>query len=345
LDALSFSALQNATICDGETSSLSASASGGNGNYTYTWADQSGTVVGSGTNITVSPSITTTYIVTVDDGCTIPMAFDAVTITVNPLPSVAFTVDNPISCAPLDVIFTNNSNPQGSNCVWDFGDGTTTATCGPVSHTYTNVGCYDVSLTVSETGCTNSLTQTSMVCVVDDPVANFAFTPQTIDIFDPQIYFDNTSLNATTYSWNFGDGSGSSVENPVHTFPNDEEGEYMICLTALNDYGCESEICKPIIVEEELIFYMPNSFTPDGDAHNQTFKPVFTSGFDPYDFNLLIFNRWGEVIWESHDASVGWDGTYGGEMVQDGTYVWKVEFKVLKNDERMIKTGHVNVIR
>ncbi len=96
-----------------------------------------------------------------------------------------------------------------------------------------------------------------------------------------------------------------------------------------------------------MIFYLPNTFTPDGDEFNQTFSPVFTSGFDPFDFNLLIFDRWGEVIWESNDASIGWDGTYrvDGTLVPDGTYVWRVEFKTLKNDERITKTGHVNLIR
>ena len=65
------------------------------------------------------------------------------------------------------------------------------------------------------------------------------------------------------------------------------------------------------------------------------------------DFHFLIFNRWGEIIWESYDASVGWDGTYGvaGDLVQDGTYVWKLEFKTNMNDERKFLTGHVNLIR
>jgi gliding motility-associated-like protein len=101
-------------------------------------------------------------------------------------------------------------------------------------------------------------------------------------------------------------------------------------------------------VQEVLIFYVPNTFTPDGDNYNQTFQPVFHSGFDPFDFELLIFNRWGEVIFESHDATVGWDGTYGQEtteIVQDGTYTWKIEFKTKYTDERKIVTGSVNLIR
>lgn len=99
---------------------------------------------------------------------------------------------------------------------------------------------------------------------------------------------------------------------------------------------------------EELIFYVPNTFTPDGDMYNEYFKPVFSSGYDPFDFSLIIFDRWGEIIWESHDVEVGWDGTYGidrNKMVQDGTYTWKIEFKTTMSDERVMVVGHVNVIK
>ena len=102
-------------------------------------------------------------------------------------------------------------------------------------------------------------------------------------------------------------------------------------------------------VVEDLIFYVPNTFTPDGDTYNQIFRPVFTSGYDPFDYQLLIFNRWGETIFESNDSNVGWDGTYGlGDQVryvQDGTYTWRIEFKLKRNDSRKIVNGHVNVIR
>ena len=95
-------------------------------------------------------------------------------------------------------------------------------------------------------------------------------------------------------------------------------------------------------MEEELIFYVPNTFTPDDDKFNQTFKPVFYSGYDPLDYTMLIFNRWGEIIWESNDVDVGWDGTYSGQTagggfdVQDGTYTWRIEFKKTANDELVI---------
>ena len=98
-----------------------------------------------------------------------------------------------------------------------------------------------------------------------------------------------------------------------------------VILYAYSSLGCVDTAYINFLIVEELIYYVPNSFTPDGDMYNQTFQPVFTAGFDPYDFEMLIFNRWGETIFETHDASIGWDGTYGGVLCQDGTYTWKTE--------------------
>ena len=90
-----------------------------------------------------------------------------------------------------------------------------------------------------------------------------------------------------------------------------------------------------------MIYYIPNTFTPDGDEFNQLFQPIFTAGYDPYDFNMQIFNRWGEVIYETNDDTVGWDGMYNGKIVQDGIYTWKIEFKTISSDERIMINGHV----
>ncbi len=95
-----------------------------------------------------------------------------------------------------------------------------------------------------------------------------------------------------------------------------------------------------------IIFYVPNVFTPDGDEFNEVFQPVFTAGYDPFDFHLMIFNRWGELIFESYNADIGWDGTYGERgLVQDGVYVWKIDFKETMSDKRHIHTGHVTVLK
>lgn len=99
-----------------------------------------------------------------------------------------------------------------------------------------------------------------------------------------------------------------------------------------------------MIVYPEVLLYAPNTFTPDDDELNQNWR-VYMEGIDLYDFELLIFNRWGEVIWESHDISVPWDGTYNGKPVEEGTYTWVIRAKDLLNDAKYTYNGHVNVIR
>jgi gliding motility-associated-like protein len=103
-------------------------------------------------------------------------------------------------------------------------------------------------------------------------------------------------------------------------------------------------LCAPILVTEEFTIFVPNTFTPDGDEFNQHLE-IFVNGIDDFGFSMLIFNRWGEVIWESNDPSVGWDGTYNGSLVQDGTYVWKIVVKDPNNDDRKEFIGHINVLK
>jgi gliding motility-associated-like protein len=95
---------------------------------------------------------------------------------------------------------------------------------------------------------------------------------------------------------------------------------------------------------EELIF-VPNTFTPDGDEYNQVWLPIFTEGFDPFDFKLTIFNRWGETVFESNNHTIGWLGDYNGKYCTEGVYTWKIEFGNLINDARKVLVGHLTLIR
>jgi gliding motility-associated-like protein len=99
-----------------------------------------------------------------------------------------------------------------------------------------------------------------------------------------------------------------------------------------------------VIVLPEVLLYAPNTFTPDDDEFNQDWG-IYISGVDIYDFELLIFNRWGQIIWESHDPSATWDGTYNGEYVQQGTYTWTIEAKDLVNDNKYEFNGFINVLK
>ncbi|MCH2228765.1 MAG: gliding motility-associated C-terminal domain-containing protein [Crocinitomicaceae bacterium] len=145
--------------------------------------------------------------------------------------------------------------------------------------------------------------------------------------------------------------AGPGIDEYTGFFSVQDAGQGTHVITYDMDGECVDNASVDVIVLEscpepvELIYYVPNSFTPDGDSYNQIFQPVFSSGFDPFDFHMMIFNRWGEVIFESHNAEVGWDGTYANKIVQGGTYIWRIEFKQLDVDNRVELMGHVNLLR
>jgi gliding motility-associated-like protein len=297
-----------------------------------------------------SPNGNAVYTVTADNyGC---ISTDDVTVTIEQIPTIMFSGDQLSGCEPLTVTFINNSLAESAfdNCVWEFSNGTTLTGCSDVTYTFENGGLYDVTLTTTTVnGCVNSDTYTDYVYAEDIPLAGFIPNSTIISNLNPEINFVNTTADAapgTAYSWTFGDGSPIIYsESPTHLFPEENSGSYEVEMIATSPLGCIDTAYGYVRVVEEVIFYVPNTFTPDSDNFNEYFQPIFTSGYDPYDFNLFIFNRWGEIIWESHDASVGWDGTYGGKLVQDGTYTWTIEFKTSESDERIYVNGHLNVIK
>jgi len=326
------------SICEGLTVILT-----GSGANTFSWDNS----VTNGTSFI--PTIgTTTYTVigTSVAGC---VSSDQVNVTVNPIPDVSFTPGNS-GCAPITSYFINTT-PNVSNCVWTFSNGEVITGCGTVPVTFTQAGCYDATLTTtSSEGCSASLTATNIVCVESQPIASFSPSANNLTTTNTEVVFTNTSVDASNYSWNFGfDDSATNFENPIVVFPPDVEGTYVVTLIATSPFGCVDTAYSTITVYEELLFYVPNTFTPDDDNYNPVFQPVFTSGFDPQDFSLFIYNRWGELIFESHNSAIGWDGSYGTNreigLSQDGTYTWKIEFKTTRNDERKLFVGHVSLIR
>jgi gliding motility-associated-like protein len=327
------------SVCEAETVTLIAS-----GANTYSWTNN----VVNGVSF-VPPSGVTTYTVTGTSlqGCT---DTDDVTVTTFSSIPVDFIPDVTQGCAPLTVTFTNLTN-GGTQCLWTFGDGSSSTDCGNVTHTYPSAGCYDVTLTVTTAnGCVGEVEYNNLICVEENPDAYFIPSSAEESTTNPTFSFNNTTTGATTYFWDFGDNAGTSeVFEPTYTYSDEYAGNYLVTLVAFSDFGCVDTAQGYIEVFEDLIFYVPNTFTPDNDTYNQTFKPIFTSGFDPFDYHLMIFNRWGELIFESFNHLIGWDGTYGintdNGFCQDGTYTYVIEFKISKNDSRRQINGNVNLIR
>ncbi len=284
---------------------------------------------------------TTTYFFTADPGeCATGTTMD---IVVNELPTASFSADMVEGCAPLSVNLVS-SNTVGDN-IWTIQNGDILNGTN-VNTTFASSGCYDVTLLVQENGCSSTITISDYICVQNNPTAEFTFNPQTFTDVNQQVTFNNNSQGAVDYVWNFGDGSSSEIINPSHIYEETEEG-VIITLTAISEYGCMHSVEHFIPYDEQEIYYVPNTFTPDGDNFNQVFAPVFYSGFDPYNFSMLIFNRWGEIIFETHNAEIGWDGSFGPHVgvVEDGMYTWKITYKNPQTDERKILIGHVLLLR
>lgn len=323
-------------ICLGGDVTLTAAGAGVGGSYVWDGGVFNG--------VPFSPVVSGIYTVigTNADGCENE---DEVTVTVNPAMAVTFTADELIGCAPFTVDFT--SLFLGATYDWSFGDGSSSGAAAP-SHTFVTPGEYDISLEmVSAEGCVGYANYVDFITVVAQPIASFSYSPNQVDVMDTEVEFTNESLHATSYSWDFGDGSALSNEvNPVHVFPVTPNIRYMVTLTAENDLGCVDMAQQIVGVKDVLLYYIPNTFTPDGDTFNETFSPIFYSGVDIFDYHFTVFNRWGEMIFESYNPATGWNGTYGDQgLVREGTYIWTIEYGETMSDKLHQETGHVTILK
>lgn len=283
-----------------------------------------------------------TYDVVVMDanGCIVT---ETVTIVDSPLPVVSFMADVTAGCEPLEVIFTNTGE-SGVSCEWLFGDGSNALSCGVVTHEYTTPGTYDVSLTVTNAGgCFSTVTYFDYINVYAEPTANFIFSPTNPTTLDPEVNFTDLSSGAVAWEWRFDELGGSGEQNPSIIFPEQEE-TYEIRLVAFSAEGCTDTLVKPITVNQEQLIFVPNAITPDGDLFNEVFTP-YLEGIDIYDYHLTIYNRWGEVMFESFNLATGWNGTYGGAIVKEGVYTWHIVTAEVATDKKLEFFGHVTVIK
>ena len=268
-------------------------------------------------------------------------------IIISDTPSAAFSYSDSLGCGVLDVTYTADSSNPSWGYLWDFGNGVTTQQASSIGYQFDIEGCYDVSLTVTNNnGCAATALYTDIACVYVNPIASFSTDQYVLNEIDPLVSFYNNSINATSFEWEFGDGTNSFAENPIHTYP-DDAASYLVKLVAYNQISCTDSAAITIVILKDVGLYVPNSFTPDGDEYNHTFHPIFTEGFKKDSYHMSIFDRWGELVFESYDPNFGWNGTFGknGIQCQIGTYTWVIELIELQTAENRKFTGHVNLIR
>lgn len=328
--------VNNVTICPGQTANLNCTSSLSSG--TYTWSNSTNTT----SSLSYAPSQSESVFVSQTvNGCTSTQA-EAI-ITIQDTPVLDFEADKLSGCSPLTISLQNLTN-AASSIVWDVAGSSFTG--DHTSLVLNQAGCYTISMSASVLGCAGTITKSDYVCVHPNPIASFSYNPNVLTEPTETVHFTNNSIDGASFVWQFGDGIVSEEFSPSHAYTN-LSASTVVTLTATNQFGCSASINELLNFDDQPIYYIPNTFTPDGDGFNEIFLPVFTSGFDPYNYHLSIYNRWGELVFESFNAKIGWDGSFGvyGLDAPVSTYVYKIDFKRVNTDQRFFLSGHLNLIR
>ncbi|MEO8589282.1 MAG: PKD domain-containing protein [Flavobacteriales bacterium] len=318
--------------CDG---SANVAVTGGNGAFTYTWSDNlAGAADVDALNICAG-----TYSVSILD--------------VNNCGTLAdFTIGQPVL---LEIDATTyvepwcNADCNGSITITDAEavdysfDGGTTFSTGAVLD---SVCAGEYALAIHNTaGCLG----TGAIIVSEPPqvIADFEHTPIPANVNAPSIFFQNTSQNSVTWQWDIAGLMSTQGQNPAYTFSNKEPGTYEVCLIAYDPHACSDTVCHDVVIDDVLFTYVPNSFTPDGDGVNDQWG-MSSNIADIMNLELRVFDRWGEVIFETDDATIPWDGTYqngGGEVLKEDVYAYRIVYQLVSTGGVREHLGHVSLLK
>ena len=315
------------TLCNGSVLFLNSN----NPDGAHVWSDNS-------TNPTLLVDEAGTYWVTVmANGCV-----DSDTVEViEQVISVDFEADITAGCPDLLVQFNNLSSTNIGGLLTQFWsvDNTFFSLNQPSTYTFTESGYYDITLQVLSTaGCYQTLTKSDYIWVYPQPKAGFHYSPHDIMVDEP-LQLNNYSIDYTDFEWII-DNEIFNEESPEITLTT--EDMVRVDLIVSNDFECRDSTFKYIQAAADVQLIAPNAFTP-GQGPNQSWR-CYVNGVDPYDFTLTVYNRWGELIWLSHDPNIAWDGRYQDHLVESGVYIWKVVFSDTSTEDKQMFTGHITVL-
>ncbi|MES2678660.1 MAG: PKD domain-containing protein [Bacteroidota bacterium] len=350
LTASDISIVATSPVCIGNSATIRAQSSGNTGPLSFSWNNNLGN--GPGT-FTVKPNQATTYAVNISNSCGLTLQ-DSVRIELTALPTVGLISDTNRVCAPGSIRFFDRSSFENTgdpiiSWNWNFGDGTISSEQHPL-HNFVSAGTYTVNLSVvTDRGCTNSSSaSTFSVIAYAPPIASFSVNSNFFDLPYDVLICTNQSTGAATYNWILGVDGVSTEENPRYLLQTIGEQDIQLIATSVN--GCKDTASVNVTTRADVIFpnaFTPNTFSSSGGSYdlssltNDLFFP-YTSGV--VEFNFQIFNRWGELIFESQDLKTGWDGYYRGKLCQTGVYMWKA--KILLNNGKVFKqVGNVTLLR
>jgi gliding motility-associated-like protein len=320
--------------CQDQVAMFTSTSSANVVSWSWNFGDGNTSSVASPSNLYDSASVYSVVLtVTSDSGCTASVTQP---VTIYPMPVAGFIVQT--SCTSLDVSFTDTSSVASGTITsysWNFGDGGTSAQQSP-AYTYATSGTYTVTLIIqSSNGCLD--TATSVVTTGTPVLADYIPHGGDYNV-NQSISFTNQSTGAVTYIWNFGDGSPTSGStDPTYSYGT--PGTYSVLLIATNSGGCSDTVTYVFNINTQG-YVVPTGFTPNGDGLNDYFYLI--GNFSEYE--LRVFNEWGNQIFMSNDQSLKWDGKYKGTDQPAGRYEYIFIGKVVDGDELKLQ-GEINLIR
>ena len=297
---------------------------------------------GDGSSINNNPNLTHQYsaigqynvklVVVSDFGCR-----DSIThiATITPPLVINFSASDTIGCNPLCTTLQNLYSPPAGHTasyLWTFNDSIYDTTYSPyhcfVNNSHTLPESFSVSLTVMpDTGCVTTFTKTNYITVDPSPFADFAIEPQSTSVLFPTTYFSNYSQGGTSWHWNLGDSTINTDITPVsHTYSDTDTGHYTVTLLVTNNFGCMDTAVHIIEIYPDWTFYIPNSFTPF--SSNRTNDKFQGYGFGFKEYEMTIFDRWGNLIYHTNDYNQPWDGIANNSKEKSEIDVYVYLFKI-----------------
>ena len=267
---------------------------------------------------------------------------NSVTLNIDFVPLASYELASEIVCVTQPTQFFDKSQASSVlTYLWSFGDGETSTEQNP-SHVYANTGTYLSTLIVTTNhGCKDTATLPAAIKVYTIPQAGFTVGPIDTTIFYPYVWVTDKSLRGAGCIIDWGDEDTTDCNTIEHIY--NKAGTYTITQIVVNADGCYDKLYIEIIKRPEYRFFMPNAFTPDGnDGFNEIFKP---SIMGVHDYSFLIYDRWGEKIFETHNTDEGWDGNYKGEPCKEGVFAYKINFIDDLNNFSYEFAGIVSIIK
>ncbi len=323
------------TICPGDIVQLISSVSLAGGGA-VSW--QPGTGLNDSVSVIVSatPTSTTRYKLTYSrNGCS---DTSSVLITVLAPPIFDILFDTVCFGTPTFIRTAQNISPT-LKYLWKLGDGDTSTNKTPM-HTYAAAGDYNVTITAVLGSCSQVSSRT--VTVKPLPETSFSYSPNEIFIDNSNVTFVNGGNDIARRLWDFGDGITDTDSVVVHNFG--DTGLYNVSLINFSLFGCTDTVSKTILIRPVILLFVPNAFTPNrqGPIENETF--YLTCNDHLPEFHFIIYNRWGEKVFETSDQYFVWDGTMKNKPLETGLYIWRMNFRI-SAEKGETRTGEITLYR